>query len=294
MNYSTIDGEKAVKGVAIAGLVIILFLAALGMGQDNRQDASAQAEESVETETASDMTPDDMMPAEEETEMATADMVEETSPQEAEPSAEMPAETTTETTDDTSEEASNGETETATADMSEEDAVASTAETDATDSTETAASDEAESAASDEAESAASDENATTTAAANDAETTATEEVSSDQWSAEQVAFLDGDPNAGERAWRHCSACHVADETQNRVGPHLVDIIGRDVASIEGFRYSNALKDLQGQAWTPEELDAWLENPRDYAPGTSMSYAGLRNAEDRKNLLAYLYELQQD
>ena len=297
MNYSNIDGEKAVKGVAIAGLVIILFLAALDMGQDNRQEANAQ--ESAETDTTSEASTEDMMPAEDDTEMAAADTVEDPSPDVSEPPAEMAEmteETTTDTMEDTSEEtsgeapssdAATDEASNTTAEVSDEDTSASTAETDASESTETAGSDEAETAAS--------DENATaTTAAASDAETTASEGASGNQWSAEQVAFLDGDPDAGERVWRQCSACHVADETQNRVGPHLVEIIGRDVASIEGFRYSNALKDLQGQEWTQEELDAWLEDPREYAPGTSMSYAGLRNAEDRKNLLAYLYALQQD
>ena len=292
MNYSNIDGEKAVKGVAIAGLVIILFLAALDMAQDNRQEADTQ--ESAETETASDSNMTDMMPAEDDTEMAAADTVEDPSQDVSEPPAEM-AETTEETTTETmegmSEEPSSEEApdqaSATTAEAPDEDTNASTAETDATESTETAASDDSETETS--------DENATaTTAAASDAETTASEGASGNQWSAEQVAFLDGNPDAGERVWRQCSACHVADETQNRVGPHLVEIIGRDVASIEGFRYSNALKDLQGQDWTPEELDAWLEDPREYAPGTSMSYAGLRNAEDRKNLLAYLYELQQD
>ena len=292
MNYSNIDGEKAVKGVAIAGLVIILFLAALDMAQDNRQEADTQ--ESAETETASDSNMTDMMPAEDDTEMAAADTVEDPSQDVSEPPAEM-AETTEETTTETmegmSEEPSSEEApdqaSATTAEAPDEDTNASTAETDATESTETAASDDSETETS--------DENATaTTAAASDAETTASEGASGNQWSAEQVAFLDGNPDAGERVWRQCSACHVADETQNRVGPHLVEIIGRDVASIEGFRYSNALKDLQGQDWTPEKLDAWLEDPREYAPGTSMSYAGLRNAEDRKNLLAYLYELQQD
>ena len=101
-----------------------------------------------------------------------------------------------------------------------------------------------------------------------------------------------GDPGAGARTWRQCSACHVADAEQNRVGPHLVGVLGREIASIEDFRYSDALQELEG-VWTAEEMSAWLENPRDYARGTSMSFRGLDDAEDRANVIAYLAELQQ-
>jgi cytochrome c2 len=83
----------------------------------------------------------------------------------------------------------------------------------------------------------------------------------------------------------------VADQAQNRVGPHLVDVLGRERASVEDFRYSDALAGLDG-VWTAEEMSAWLEDPRDYAPGTSMSFRGLDDAEDRANILAYLADLQ--
>lgn len=101
-----------------------------------------------------------------------------------------------------------------------------------------------------------------------------------------------GMPILSSRVWNQCRACHVAEQEQNRVGPHLVGIVGRDIASIDGFRYSSALQELQGNQWTPEELDAWLLNPREYASGTSMSYPGVKDDGDRANLLAYLYSLQ--
>jgi len=100
-----------------------------------------------------------------------------------------------------------------------------------------------------------------------------------------------GDPRAGSRIWRQCSACHVADQEQNRVGPHLVDVIGREKASVEGFRYSDALTELEGR-WTPDDMSAWLEDPRGYAPGNRMSFNGLSDAQDRADLLAYLADLQ--
>jgi len=100
-----------------------------------------------------------------------------------------------------------------------------------------------------------------------------------------------GDVRAGGRVWRQCSACHVADQEQNRVGPHLVGIIGREKAVVDGFNYSDALSGLGG-AWTAANMDAWLTDPADYAPGNRMSYRGLSDAEDRANLLAYLADLQ--
>ncbi len=98
-----------------------------------------------------------------------------------------------------------------------------------------------------------------------------------------------GDVTAGARVWNQCRACHVADAEQNRVGPHLVGIVGREANSIEGFRYSGNLPDV---VWTLDNLNDYLENPRGWAPGTSMAFNGLRNIEDRANVLAYIESLQ--
>mgnify|MGYP003709562721 CR=1 FL=1 len=65
--------------------------------------------------------------------------------------------------------------------------------------------------------------------------------------------------------------------------------MGRDVGSVAGFGYSGALVAV-ADVWTPENLQAFLENPRDFAPGTKMSFSGLKDAEDRANLIAYLDE----
>jgi len=67
-------------------------------------------------------------------------------------------------------------------------------------------------------------------------------------------------------------------------------VVGRDIATGEGFGYSGTLEELEGD-WTPEALDAFLENPRGYAPGTAMSYAGMRDVEDRAAMVAYLDSL---
>ncbi len=95
------------------------------------------------------------------------------------------------------------------------------------------------------------------------------------------------DPANGERVFRNCAACHAVADGENKAGPHLYAVVGRAVGSVDGFGYSGALKAV-AEVWTPVELDAFLENPRGYAPGTSMGYAGLRKATDRADLIAYL------
>ncbi len=99
--------------------------------------------------------------------------------------------------------------------------------------------------------------------------------------------FAAADAAAGERLWRQCASCHALEEGKNGTGPYLWGVVGRDKGSVDGFRYSAAMAAAEG-AWTPENLDAFIENPKGYIVGTSMSYAGMRRAEDRANLIAYL------
>ena len=102
---------------------------------------------------------------------------------------------------------------------------------------------------------------------------------------------MEGDAEDGEKVFRKCKACHqVGPDAKNRVGPILTGIVGRSPASVEGFKYSDAMQALadEGKTWTPEELAAFLEKPRDYAKGTKMAFAGLRKEEDRNDVIAYL------
>jgi cytochrome c len=95
------------------------------------------------------------------------------------------------------------------------------------------------------------------------------------------------DADQGERVWGKCRACHKLEKGENATGPYLYGVVGREVDTAEGFNYSGALEEVV-EVWTPENLFHFLENPRGYAPGTTMGFAGLPKPEDRVNLIAYL------
>jgi cytochrome c len=110
----------------------------------------------------------------------------------------------------------------------------------------------------------------------------------------EEVAEVDfgavyaaADAGAGERLWRPCAACHKLEDGANGVGPHLYGVVGRDKGAVGGYAYSEALASAEGD-WTPENLSGFLENPKSYVAGTKMNYNGMRDVEDRANLIAYL------
>ena len=100
-------------------------------------------------------------------------------------------------------------------------------------------------------------------------------------------ALADGDPARGERVFNRCKSCHELSRERNRNGPHLIGLFGRQSGAVEGFRYSDAMKEA-AIVWSDETLDGYLENPRNYMPGTRMTFAGLRNDRDRQDVIAYL------
>ena len=101
-----------------------------------------------------------------------------------------------------------------------------------------------------------------------------------------EEVFASADAGAGEKLWRQCQACHKLDGTDG-TGPHLNGVVGRDKGGVSGYGYSEILASMEGD-WTPENLSGFIENPKDYAPGTKMSYKGMDDVEDRANLIAYL------
>jgi cytochrome c len=100
-------------------------------------------------------------------------------------------------------------------------------------------------------------------------------------------AWAQGDPTKGETVFKRCAACHVANKEQNRVGPHLVGLIGRKAGAVEGFKYSDAMKNA-GITWNEAELDKYLENPKGDIPGNKMAFPGLKKPEERADVIAYL------
>jgi cytochrome c len=106
-------------------------------------------------------------------------------------------------------------------------------------------------------------------------------------------AWAAGDAAEGEKIFkRYCTTCHIATEKGSpRQGPTLFGVVGRKAGSVEGFRYTSANKN-SGHVWTAEELDKYLTDPRGVIPGTSMAFAGIKNADERANLIAFLATLK--
>lgn len=103
------------------------------------------------------------------------------------------------------------------------------------------------------------------------------------------------DAAAGQRVFAQCRACHTPEQGgRNGVGPNLWGIYGSPAGKREGFRYSANMQELAqgGLTWTSENLDKYLANPKDLVPRGSMAFAGVRNAEQRANLIAYLQTLK--
>ena len=99
------------------------------------------------------------------------------------------------------------------------------------------------------------------------------------------------DTAAGEKVFKKCKSCHTVEQGgKNKVGPNLWNVVGGPKAHAEGFAYSDAVSGLGGE-WTYEDLDAYLTKPKDFAPGTKMSFAGLKKPGDRASVIVYLRTL---
>lgn len=98
----------------------------------------------------------------------------------------------------------------------------------------------------------------------------------------------DGNAEAGEDVFKKCRACHdVGPDAKNKVGPMLNGLIGRKSGTIEGFAYSEANKG-SNVTWSEETFLKYIEDPRAFMPGNKMAFVGLKDEQDRKDVLAYL------
>jgi cytochrome c len=106
------------------------------------------------------------------------------------------------------------------------------------------------------------------------------------------TAHSEGDVKKGEAVYKKsCLICHAVEAGKNKIGPSLHGIVGKKSASIEGFQYSPAMKGAD-KTWDAKTLDEYLANPRDYIPNTKMVFPGLKDEDDRRNLITYLEGLK--
>ena len=100
------------------------------------------------------------------------------------------------------------------------------------------------------------------------------------------------DLDSGLKVAKKCTTCHTFDQGgANKIGPNLYDIVNRAIAYDDGFGYSSALEEKSAEAWSYENLNGFIAKPKDWAPGTKMSFAGIRKAQDRADLILYMRSL---
>jgi cytochrome c len=103
-------------------------------------------------------------------------------------------------------------------------------------------------------------------------------------------ALAEGDAAKGEKVFNKCKACHDVDKGINKVGPTLKGVVGRKIASVEGYKYSDdmAAKGAEGGVWDEATLTTYLPDPKAFVPKTKMAFAGLKKPEEVADVIAYL------
>ena len=97
-----------------------------------------------------------------------------------------------------------------------------------------------------------------------------------------------GNVDDGQKVFKKCTACHsVKKGGKNKIGPALYNVIGRDMAGLEDYKYSKALIAF-GKSWTFSEMNSFLIKPQSYIKGTKMAFAGLRKEKDRASVILYM------
>lgn len=103
--------------------------------------------------------------------------------------------------------------------------------------------------------------------------------------------WADGDPKKGKRVYNKCKTCHNLTKATNKIGPNLVGIFGRKAGSVEGFKYSSAMRD-SGIVWDDKAIEAYITNPKKFLPGNKMVFVGLKKPQQRADLIAYMKQQQ--
>ena len=95
------------------------------------------------------------------------------------------------------------------------------------------------------------------------------------------------DPVKGKKAFKKCAACHSLEEGKNKIGPPLNNLLGRKAGSVDGYKYSKAMKN-SGVVWDEESLDKFITKPRKFIPKTKMSFRGIKKKSLRDDLISFL------
>jgi cytochrome c len=103
-------------------------------------------------------------------------------------------------------------------------------------------------------------------------------------------AWADGDAALGEQIFKKCAVCHSIADKANRVGPSLLGVVGRKVATAEGYNYSDSMKAFAatGAVWDEKTLNTYLVDPKATVAQTKMAFPGLKEQADRDNVIAFL------
>ena len=117
------------------------------------------------------------------------------------------------------------------------------------------------------------------------------EENSTDAESGNIMAlFASTSASDGAKIFKKCAACHsIAQGGANKIGPALWGVLGRKAGSVSNYKYSKAML-AHGQSWSFEEMNGFLIKPKDWIKGTKMSFAGLKNANERAAVILYMNE----
>ena len=104
-------------------------------------------------------------------------------------------------------------------------------------------------------------------------------------------AWADGDAEKGKRVFNKCKSCHELTAEKNKIGPHLVGILGRKSGSVAGFKYSSAMQNAN-IVWDEKTIDTYITDPKKFVPGNKMVLAPIKDEGQRADLIAYLKQQQ--
>ncbi|NND49434.1 MAG: cytochrome c family protein [Rhizobiales bacterium] len=121
------------------------------------------------------------------------------------------------------------------------------------------------------------------------------EEAVEDEGEPLAVVLAAGDAEKGQKSAKKCAACHTFDDGgANKVGPNLYGVIGRSMGAVDGFAYSDALQAKASESWTYEDMAGFLAAPKQWLPGTTMGFGGLKKPTDVADVIAYLRTVSPD